>query len=270
MQHLVVQTSKPAHLNANDWVTNGVGRKGTSMPGMERGLPLPGCWGRASRCAQAHVPPGDPRSSADPVSVLSVCSQPLLWLRPAGRWGHGQPGQELDHSGTSEEMCYRCPHGAQVRAGEPRGASPRICPVRGPMLEPGHLWGWGWEWGGSVGLSCSRHPRPSTSESLGRAGKGTFSQHQCRPLRLPAAAGAGLGCCGLGAASATHPQTEGLFRAGQKLLLLCLAVAAAMQCVPSLVCGQTLPGALRGVSLGMEGARAGPCPSHRDQPCPSL
>ncbi|NXK75650.1 FURIN protein, partial [Amazona guildingii] len=27
MQHLVVQTSKPAHLNTNDWVTNGVGRK---------------------------------------------------------------------------------------------------------------------------------------------------------------------------------------------------------------------------------------------------
>ncbi|NXM58317.1 FURIN protein, partial [Illadopsis cleaveri] len=27
MQHLVVQTSKPAHLNANDWITNGVGRK---------------------------------------------------------------------------------------------------------------------------------------------------------------------------------------------------------------------------------------------------
>ncbi|KAL0612444.1 Furin [Plecturocebus cupreus] len=27
MQHLVVQTSKPAHLNANDWATNGMGRK---------------------------------------------------------------------------------------------------------------------------------------------------------------------------------------------------------------------------------------------------
>uniref|UniRef100_A0A8D0GT42 furin n=1 Tax=Sphenodon punctatus TaxID=8508 RepID=A0A8D0GT42_SPHPU len=27
MQHLVVQTSKPAHLNTNDWTTNGVGRK---------------------------------------------------------------------------------------------------------------------------------------------------------------------------------------------------------------------------------------------------
>lgn len=30
MQHLVVRTSKPAHLNANDWATNGVGRKGES------------------------------------------------------------------------------------------------------------------------------------------------------------------------------------------------------------------------------------------------
>ncbi|KAH0620147.1 hypothetical protein JD844_014780 [Phrynosoma platyrhinos] len=27
MQHLVVRTSKPAHLNTNDWATNGVGRK---------------------------------------------------------------------------------------------------------------------------------------------------------------------------------------------------------------------------------------------------
>ncbi|XP_033022307.1 furin [Lacerta agilis] len=27
MQHLVVQTSKPSHLNTNDWATNGVGRK---------------------------------------------------------------------------------------------------------------------------------------------------------------------------------------------------------------------------------------------------
>ncbi|NWZ30561.1 FURIN protein, partial [Asarcornis scutulata] len=37
MQHLVVQTSKPAHLNANDWVTNGVGRKGSGVPGGGRG-----------------------------------------------------------------------------------------------------------------------------------------------------------------------------------------------------------------------------------------
>ncbi|CAI9612275.1 unnamed protein product, partial [Staurois parvus] len=27
MQHLVVRTSNPAHLNTNDWATNGVGRK---------------------------------------------------------------------------------------------------------------------------------------------------------------------------------------------------------------------------------------------------
>lgn len=39
MQHLVVQTSKPAHLNANDWVTNGVGRKGTGVLGGGRGSP---------------------------------------------------------------------------------------------------------------------------------------------------------------------------------------------------------------------------------------
>lgn len=37
MQHLVVQTSKPAHLNANDWATNGVGRKGE-----DRVAPWPG------------------------------------------------------------------------------------------------------------------------------------------------------------------------------------------------------------------------------------
>lgn len=155
MQHLVVHTSKPAHLNANDWVTNGVGRKGTGVSGMEQGLPFPGCWGRAPwqprgleeaggpmshMVRQGTCVPWGPGSGADPVSVFSICSQPLVWLRPAGRWGHGQPGQELDHSGTSEEMCHRCPHGAQVRAGEPRGASPRICPVHGPALKPEHLW----------------------------------------------------------------------------------------------------------------------------------
>lgn len=29
MQHLVVRTSQPAHLLANDWRSNGVGRQGT-------------------------------------------------------------------------------------------------------------------------------------------------------------------------------------------------------------------------------------------------
>lgn len=49
----MVQTSKPAHLNANDWVTNGVGRKGTGVLGVDQGLPFPqaslawGCLGRA-------------------------------------------------------------------------------------------------------------------------------------------------------------------------------------------------------------------------------
>lgn len=40
MQHLVVQTSKPGHLNANDWATNGVGRKGEDrVPGGRTGGP---------------------------------------------------------------------------------------------------------------------------------------------------------------------------------------------------------------------------------------
>lgn len=42
MQHLVVQTSKPAHLNANDWATNGVGRKGE---GWRRALGWEVGWG---------------------------------------------------------------------------------------------------------------------------------------------------------------------------------------------------------------------------------
>lgn len=44
MQHLVVQTSKPAHLNANDWATNGVGRKGEDRVAQRAGWawgPLP-------------------------------------------------------------------------------------------------------------------------------------------------------------------------------------------------------------------------------------
>lgn len=73
MQHLVVQTSKPAHLNANDWVTNGVGRKGTGVPGMDQGLPFlqaplaQECWGRApqqSWGAKEAGGPGEPCSAA--------------------------------------------------------------------------------------------------------------------------------------------------------------------------------------------------------------
>ena len=30
MQHIVVQTARPANLQTNDWVTNGVGRRGIS------------------------------------------------------------------------------------------------------------------------------------------------------------------------------------------------------------------------------------------------
>lgn len=174
-----------------------------------------------SRAAQpgTRTPLGTLKSGTDP---LSVHSQPLLRLRPAGCWGHGEPGQELDHSGTSEEVRHRRPHGAEVRDSEPRSASPSVRPARSPAQEPGHLWVQGREWGGSPGLSCPQDPGPSSCESLWRAGKAAFSCPAPTSTTEPACScwgwagcgrGAGrLGHRGLGAASTSHPQTEGLFR----------------------------------------------------------
>lgn len=54
MQHLVVQTSKPAHLNANDWATNGVGRKG------EARVPVGQTGGRWEYSASWMTPPSLP------------------------------------------------------------------------------------------------------------------------------------------------------------------------------------------------------------------
>ena len=163
--------------------------------------------------------PGTPGSSTDPISVHS---QPLLWLWPAGRGGHGEPGQELDHGGTSEEMRHRHPHGAKVRAAEPRRASPSILPTHGPTQEHKHLWFQGGEWGGSPGLSCPQDPRPSSCESLGRVGEGAFqpssAEVDCRACLLllgPGWAQRGCGRAGalrFGSCRHSHPQTEGLFR----------------------------------------------------------
>lgn len=33
MQHLLVKTSRPAHLKASDWKVNGAGHKGANAPG---------------------------------------------------------------------------------------------------------------------------------------------------------------------------------------------------------------------------------------------
>lgn len=49
MQHLVVQTSKPAHLNANDWATNGVGRKGEDRVAQHAG------WAWGALCLPAEL-----------------------------------------------------------------------------------------------------------------------------------------------------------------------------------------------------------------------
>lgn len=39
MQHLVVRASRPAHLQAEDWRTNGAGRQGAAGPGGRAGPP---------------------------------------------------------------------------------------------------------------------------------------------------------------------------------------------------------------------------------------
>lgn len=93
MQHLVVRTSKPAHLNANDWATNGVGRKGegTVLLGWIEG---PG----GLLCAPQLTP------------SLLPHSEPFVRLWAVGRRRHGGSGPELDDSGPSAEMRHRHPH----------------------------------------------------------------------------------------------------------------------------------------------------------------
>lgn len=41
VQHLLVKTSRPAHLKANDWTVNGAGHKGAGSGGLGRDHPLP-------------------------------------------------------------------------------------------------------------------------------------------------------------------------------------------------------------------------------------
>lgn len=93
MQHLVVQTSKPAHLNANDWATNGVGRKGED---------------RVAPCAGPGEGGGPSASQLTPPSL--PCSEPFVWLRAVGRRCYGDPGPELDDGAPPEEMHHRHPH----------------------------------------------------------------------------------------------------------------------------------------------------------------
>ena len=153
-------------------------------------------------------------------------------------------------------MRHRCPHGAEVRAGEPRRASPSVCPVHGPALEPERLWVQGGEWGGSLGLSCPRDPRPSSCESLGRTGKGAFSRPAPTSTAEPACSCWGWARQGCGQAgalrfgSSRHKSSpdRGAFQGSDRSSFYSrLAAAAAAQRVPSLVCGQ---GAPQGLSVG--------------------
>lgn len=85
MQHLVVQTSKPAHLNANDWVTNGVGRKGIGVLGMDQGLLFPraplaqGCGGRAPQQPWGVEEAGGPGEPCSVAGRTSPAGDPQPW-----------------------------------------------------------------------------------------------------------------------------------------------------------------------------------------------
>lgn len=84
MQHLVVRASRPAQLQAEDWRTNGAGRRGAAGPGGGRGR-------RKHRAVTAGPSP---------------CSEPPLWLRAAGRCAAGGPGSLLAAHAAPEEMCH--------------------------------------------------------------------------------------------------------------------------------------------------------------------
>lgn len=84
MQHLVVRASRPAQLQAEDWRTNGAGRRGAAGPGGGRGR-------RKHRAVNAGPSP---------------CSEPPLWLRAAGRCAAGGPGSLLAAHAAPEEMCH--------------------------------------------------------------------------------------------------------------------------------------------------------------------
>lgn len=89
MQHLVVRTSRPAHLITNDWRTNGVGRLGNWRPitdGMTAFLCL--------------VDTFD-------LMPLSLCgSEPFLRLWSAGCQRHGHIGPKLEQRGAAAQMCH--------------------------------------------------------------------------------------------------------------------------------------------------------------------
>lgn len=92
MQHLVVRASKPAHLQAEDWRTNGVGRQGAAGPGGG----------------------GDP-GPAGRVTAALPRSEPSLRLRAAGRRAAGGHRPHLAAHPAAEEVCRPGPEPPHVR-----------------------------------------------------------------------------------------------------------------------------------------------------------
>lgn len=96
VQHLVVRASKPAHLQAEDWAVNGVGRKGELVA---QALPAP-------HAARPGLAPFPRRAAHEPSSLgwPPLRSEPPLRLRAAGRRAAGGAGQGVDRDSAPEEV----------------------------------------------------------------------------------------------------------------------------------------------------------------------
>lgn len=134
---------------------------------------------------------------------------------------------------------------------------PSIRPVHSPTQEPECLWVQGGEWERCPGLSCSRDPRPSSCESLGRAGKGAFSCPALTSTAQPAHScwgQVGLGTVGVQAGWGTVvweqparviPRQRGFSGVRQKLLLFLFGShCCSAMCAESHVRPGRSPGAL--------------------------
>lgn len=138
MQHLVVRTSRPAHLSTDDWKTNGVGRRGREgAPAI--GLIRPSILFAVlsgffivfhflhSFSISLSLSHYLSLSFSLPPSFslcLILClllpdslfhSEPFIWLWSAGCRCHGGTGTELDQLRTAVPVCSHHAHRTQVR-----------------------------------------------------------------------------------------------------------------------------------------------------------
>lgn len=137
LQHLIIRASKPAHLQAEDWAENGVGRRGEC-----RAQPLKPLPAAPPRC------PGGTEGLTGPSLGWHPCpSEPLLRLRAAGRGAAGAGGHDVGTDSASGEVFGPGRSGPQVRDSDPRsglavpttgtGTQKVICAAQRPRRRAG-------------------------------------------------------------------------------------------------------------------------------------